>query len=381
MSDRSKNIALVLGGFCAGFLILEIGLRVVGYDAYLERRFMRFSGPYPSMLKTSWLLAPEQERGDALRIRDRFVSTQKPTDEKRILFLGDSGTYGYGVASRYNFPALYANLLARTAPRARVFNGAVVGFNTCDSIRLYTERLARIQPDTVVLGFFMANDINFNLLCSNRLARHPEWLRRGTGILFERSAFFHFVRRRGYQINAYFRLWTGTPRGDDSATYPAPFALVDDASGLHMLDYRAGEIAGYLPDSLPLMEHAYEVLEEQFTRLKAVTEESGARRLLIVLIPSPSRAVGSFVSPIEPGVLDRLRASTTGLALDDLDVDRPTRRVLAICEAVGVECVDTTRALREFPLGPKYLPRDDHLSARGHAAVAGLLVDVLKSAD
>ena len=370
MNDRVKNLLLILASICVGFVIIEVGLRVVGYDSEQERRFMRFSGPYPNMLKDSWLSLPEQTRGDAIRIRTDFVAPEKAEDESRVLFLGDSGTYGYGVAPEMNFPALYGRVIGEREPGTRVFNGAVVGFNTCDSIRLYRERLARTKPDLVVLGFFMANDINYNVLCGERLVKHPEWLRRGTGVLFERSAFFHYTRRTVFQVNARYRLWTAVRGHEGRPVYAAPFTLVDE-SGLHLLDYRAGEVATYLSEPFPLMEHAFEVTERELRNLKEATDA----RLVVVLIPTPAQVAGSFLSRNEPRVLERLRASAPNAPLDDLDIERPLRRILAICERTGIECVDATPVLRSVQWGSVFLPRDDHLSPLGHAATARALLD------
>jgi hypothetical protein len=306
-------------------------------------------------------------------IREHFVPFQKPADEHRVLFLGDSGTYGWGVPAHLNFPALFANETAGV----NVINGGVYGFNTCDTLRLYRENLRGLQADTVVLGLFMANDINTNLLCSERLAVYPAPLTATRNFLYESSALFHFLYLNTLRLNNRLRWLTPTGSGQD-AFYPTRLHLLEP-NGLHMLNYRQGEIAGYLRSPGPLTEHAFALLERLLGELRDAVTKDGAR-LVVFLIPTPPAIHERYLAPAQPYVIDELKM--IGIELDPatFDLDAPTRHVLDTCARLDIDCIDPTEDLRAArEAGQAVLrPLDDHPSVAGHRALAGRLIRDLR---
>jgi lysophospholipase L1-like esterase len=77
----------------------------------------------------------------------------------RILCLGDSVVFGYGVAREKAFPAVIAELLATVNPgnRFEVINAGIPGYNTVQEVRFLEVEGSRYQPDLVLL-FFVIND-------------------------------------------------------------------------------------------------------------------------------------------------------------------------------------------------------------------------------
>ncbi|MCL4234686.1 MAG: hypothetical protein KJ042_09215 [Deltaproteobacteria bacterium] len=75
---------------------------------------------------------------NAERYRGPIAQTQSDGADPRILFLGDSSTFGFAVRSRDTYPALTrAWLRANGYPNAEVLNAAVPGHNEADNIVRY----------------------------------------------------------------------------------------------------------------------------------------------------------------------------------------------------------------------------------------------------
>lgn len=86
---------------------------------------------------------------------------EKREGETRVLCLGDSTTYGQGLAEDATLPALLEHELAQDAriPRTiRAVNGGLRGYGTEQEIALLEELGPRIRPNVVVL-FWYPNDL------------------------------------------------------------------------------------------------------------------------------------------------------------------------------------------------------------------------------
>lgn len=119
--------------------------------------------------------------------RGRDVASPKPPGVYRIAGIGDSYMFGQGVSD----DETYLSLL--TAPDNNVFPGrvletvnlAVPGYNTVMEVELLRERVARVEPDLILIEI-VGNDLDLpNFLWS---AVDP-WT-------FRRSFLFDFVRER-----------------------------------------------------------------------------------------------------------------------------------------------------------------------------------------
>ena len=88
----------------------------------------------------------------------------KPAGVRRVLALGDSFTFGHAVEAAEAWPAVLEQLLnARGGPRWEVVNAGVGGYGTGQQLLLYDELESQVQPDVVVLGFAVVNDVLDNL--------------------------------------------------------------------------------------------------------------------------------------------------------------------------------------------------------------------------
>jgi|APSaa5957512622_1039677.scaffolds.fasta_scaffold07098_2 lysophospholipase L1-like esterase len=114
-----------------------------------------------------WRLAPDKRlpdnawpffgivsNGQSLR-EDHDIPLAKPDGEIRILFLGDSCTYGYGVAHDRTFAAVAESLLREqgVAGYVECINAGVPGYTLFQGYRYLATQGLRYQPDLVVLNF------------------------------------------------------------------------------------------------------------------------------------------------------------------------------------------------------------------------------------
>ncbi len=107
-------------------------------------------------------------RGHALTInsnglRDREYSFEKPAGTTRLLVLGDSYVWGYGVSDEDVFTEVLERKLAGTSNPWEVINTGVSGWGTDQEYLFLKSEGIRYAPDIVVLGFFLLNDLRNNI--------------------------------------------------------------------------------------------------------------------------------------------------------------------------------------------------------------------------
>jgi lysophospholipase L1-like esterase len=363
-----RCLSLVLGLLCA-IALGEIGLRVFGYEAGWQRLGSVFDPAFGVVKKDSWVVgfAIDPARQKRVDIRGQVIPLPKPPGETRILFIGDSATEGVGVQLAQTFPLRFQGLLSRRHPgrRVRAVNAGAWGMTSIDEYYLLKLALLPLQPDAVVLGLFLANDINFNLgHGERRLRSRPPY--RTLARLRDVSALVDFLYLEALVLNERYKFFRAS-RLEETELVPVDLGLID-SYGIHMLNYPAGEVATYLRKSSRLVDHAFEVLEEVFRHFLALGRENGFS-FRVLLIPSPSAVEDRLVMFHHPDILGDLAEQGIEIRESELDFRKPARRVLAICRRLEIECVDPTADLGRVGLGA-FLPGDEHLSRLGHEIVA-----------
>jgi lysophospholipase L1-like esterase len=110
--------------------------------------------------------------------RDPLRSRQAAPGTRRLVVLGDSLTFGYGVEQNDAFPARLERLLSRPGAPAEVLNLGVNGYNPYNEARLL-EEVARTYTPTLVLAQFCVNDLHdptlhFDVQTRDRLIAIPD---------------------------------------------------------------------------------------------------------------------------------------------------------------------------------------------------------------
>jgi hypothetical protein len=112
---------------------------------------------YAMMPSTEHYTYERPVRVNALGLRGPEVP-EKTADEIRVLCLGDSTTYGQGLAEDDTLPALLERDIAAGGKRARAVNGGLRGYGTEQELALLEDLGPRIRADFVVL-FWYPNDL------------------------------------------------------------------------------------------------------------------------------------------------------------------------------------------------------------------------------
>jgi hypothetical protein len=88
----------------------------------------------------------------------------RPAGARRVLALGDSFTFGHAVEAAEAWPAiLESELTARGRGAWEVINAGVSGHGTGQQLLMYEALAPRVEPEVVVLGFAVVNDVLDNL--------------------------------------------------------------------------------------------------------------------------------------------------------------------------------------------------------------------------
>lgn len=157
------RIALVVWAIALPLGILDFGLR-----PFVPARTTLFEAD-PDL---GWRLRPgaHSEWGgvrvsvNAQGLRGPAVARPKPPGVERVLFLGDSVTFGYGLADPDDaFPARVAAELARAGGRrVEAVNAGVGGWSPWQEARFLEREGWAYEPDVLVVGFVL-NDVTEKL--------------------------------------------------------------------------------------------------------------------------------------------------------------------------------------------------------------------------
>jgi hypothetical protein len=122
-------------------------------------------------------------RNNALGMRDPERTLHKPPGTYRLLFLGDSMVQGHGVALPDTIPSRLESWLAGRAgarPRVEVLNAGVFGYSPLLESIYLREVADALEPDLVLLGVTLANDVGEDAFYESRARADPN----GAGLVF-----------------------------------------------------------------------------------------------------------------------------------------------------------------------------------------------------
>lgn len=214
------NLAALGAGLLVMLALGEVALRAIdlGHPYYSAPELYRPSDdprvlfePRPSFEGFSegvWLTT--NSRG----LRERELPLAKPPGTRRVVFLGDSVTFGAGVKDDEPFPRLLeGGVNGSDAGPVETVNTGVVGYNTIQELARLEQAGLPYQPDVVVLTF-VVNDLleTFSIFDhqyepTGLLAGPKVWLRRN-------SHLYRFVQQM------YWRLGQELRRAREGPTEP-----------------------------------------------------------------------------------------------------------------------------------------------------------------
>jgi lysophospholipase L1-like esterase len=265
---RTKRVVVLLLATLAALLGAELWVRAVMGAPLAERLPLLNVRANPVR---GWEMVPGEHYTYQHRVAVNSLGLRGPElgpkvpGEQRVLFLGDSLTYGQGVADDETVPfALERALRERDPARAwSVLNGGLRAYGTAQEIALLEELGPRLEPDVVLLGWYW-NDVVERPITPT----YEAFLPRG-----------EFAFDTGERLEGFARLrWY-------ARQVPRRSALV---MLLHDL-YDAGRMdAVYAP---AMAEEGFERLGGLLARLVALGAELGATPV-VVIFPDPLRLTG-----------------------------------------------------------------------------------------
>ncbi|HEX3244506.1 MAG TPA: SGNH/GDSL hydrolase family protein [Chloroflexota bacterium] len=330
-----KRLVRILAGTVAGItgalLFGELVLRLID----LGHPYYSAPEAYVPKPAPNWLFALKpgfQGRSEGTWIsvnsqglRDGEYGAQPAPGTLRVLTLGDSVTFGPGVALEQTFSkVLERRLSAADASRTyEVLNAGVVGYNTVQELTLFREVGTQYHPNLVVLTF-LVNDLldTFTIFDhqyepEGRLAALKLWLR-------QESYLYRLVQ------NTYWQLANDARRTGPPVEATRPRARLEER-------------------------------QSEIVRLRDDVRGSGAE-LFLALYPDN---LEDAVSPGPDGESRTMR-----------------QEMLSFAERAGIPVLDLTAVIgdvRDPRAREMRLREDPHPSVAGHAAIGNALASALQS--
>jgi hypothetical protein len=343
--EARQKILQILRAICLG--VLAVPVTIIGIDLVIhlalpsaprEPTPVRPTGILSAVADSqlAWIFPASSEgrvwsgtlwtevRTDRLGLRNP-PGREETGPAKRIVVLGDSYAFGWGVAEKDAFPRQLERMIRETYPdvSVEVVNAGVPGYGFYQQ-RAVLERVASDAPvDVVITTLSLANDGVDDL----RIARFaPDRLKAySPGLIADGTT----ARR-----------------------------IIDGSRFLTMLDWRTSAIQFKIVNACsPAVRAMAGCLDE----LLHGCEATGARALMVIL---PQRTEVASTGP-RAWIATAMAASAR----------REAARIAGEHGVLGIDATETLRAVHAQE--GAYLPNDPHWTSAGHAAVARLIREAL----
>lgn len=369
MTEKMKKIGLISLSTIVALVISEIFLSVfkiadsfeilntpLGQSGFILQNFKdrgRDSSWFNRLTSSPFIKDPFQ-------IQDVTMSATDP--EIKILFLGDSGTFGIGVKKEDVFSTLIQNKIKKDFPglKFKVINAGVPGALPIDSLWIYDTYLLPLKPDIVIFTIFMANDLNQSYLQYNYKALK---LNHTLASLTLYKLFYLFK----------LRLTQKTDNSLFSPVYPDR----NDEFNMSILDFIDGEIATYNEPYSSQMKEAMNKFYHVLGKMRSLSEAANIP-FIVSMIPTRSYLTDKLdIQPIDFDLKKNLEDRKFKNTLK-LDFEKSLRLVRSHLKLNNYIFSDPTFKMKKVIGKDALTLNDDHLSPEGHQILADELYDQIK---
>lgn len=323
-----------------------------------------------------------------LGFRDRNHQRTKPAGTYRVLGIGDSFVYG-AVSVRDNFLRVAENSLNRELAadslEAEILLMGCPGYSTENELGLLKGMGLDLQPDLVVMNFFVGNDVT-GLPIRGKIIRGRKYyvgspipwlhaLRRSQLFMLGESLFVRELRQKLLRKqNRRLRHTAATPTGagPTAATNHATAATSDTAaaaipvSQLYLKIMR-NNLPVYRRDLRRKLPKLWREAEEYLSEFDRVCRQADIPWLLVI-IPGEIQ--------VDPLVREQV---LTGMGHHpaDYDFNLPQKRLVDFARVNDIQVLDLLPRLREAHVSDQrlYVPNDTHWNERGNRLVGEILAD------
>ncbi len=200
-----KKILLSLAATVIALIASEIGLRILEPELSMYQE----GGNSVYRLKPGYRNASREI--NSLGFRNPEFGIQKTPGKKRILFIGDSFTFG-ATPSAQSFPRQFEAMSGEGGDGCEAINAGVPGYSTVHEYYFLKDHCGSLGADTVVLSIFVGNDIEENAvfhdvekegvyLISTRMRSREKGLQKIIA-LFHRSRIISLVKNRFFSYES-----------------------------------------------------------------------------------------------------------------------------------------------------------------------------------
>jgi lysophospholipase L1-like esterase len=261
----------------------------------------------------------------------------------RVLLLGDSFTFGQGVAFEETWGAAAERQLREQGHRVRLINAGMQGMDTRSELLLLRELTTAYRPDVVVVGWLI------NDLYTNRPLESDSGVGAGTARADASAGVDSFIQAGPPQTFHLLQLARRWATGSD-AVYERLYLAAPDRGG-------------YFREPLPARPRRQLAVTERLLQQLAEACRAIGAPLVVVSIPQQFQA------------LHRARHASGG----DVDVALYDRHFSALARREGFAWLSTLGPLvaSPTPVGDLYFRLDGHLTPAGHAIVGAAVAEVL----
>ncbi len=177
-SPRAKELIISLFFLCFTLLFFFAVTEIVVRFAFPTNELFSAAGTDPAIFQEStlipWTLKPNATAHfvaldfdtevtiNSFGLRDKNRTLEKDNNVYRILIVGDSFTYGFGVNNNETYPAILEGLLnsLNSDNQFEVWNAGFASGYTEDTFYLYLRDIGlKFNPDVIIVGLFVENDI------------------------------------------------------------------------------------------------------------------------------------------------------------------------------------------------------------------------------
>jgi len=162
------HLGILVVSVCATLTLLEIGIRIVkpqDLEFWDSQSIRRILGTTPHFVENiphghaNFIGVPVTINSYGLRGGE--ISTPKPPNTVRIVVVGDSITFGYGIPVESTYVKVLEKRLNNNAPgktHYEVLNGGTIGGSLSDYYHFLSQKTEVLQPDMILVGLAL-NDI------------------------------------------------------------------------------------------------------------------------------------------------------------------------------------------------------------------------------
>lgn len=310
-----------------------------------------------------------------LGLRGTDLAANPPAGRKRVVALGDSFTFGWGVPDHAAWPVVLEQLLRQQGVDLEVANAGQPGADPIVYLRNAARVIPALRPGLILVGVLQGDDVgqlrevSLRQSVAVRLSKGLQTVLPGMTALAKR---LQVSRAPVLEIGP---AWSRQARGilleidtDGARRYAGLDVALRSSFESGRLNPFLLRIAlrhpGYFGDAAreDLRAESVTLLAEPLRGLARLAREAGSE-LVVVSIPYPV-----YVS--RSGLQSQ---RSLGFDLDEglLVTDVPDRVTREASEAAGLRCLSPLKAFREHDdRDPLFFPIDGHLNAAGHRLLA-----------